>query len=72
MTEKELLDAVNELLKQHGGFTLEGPDWAGDVILRRHIDGDAKRNKGARHFAAALKQIMGNDQKNTPKGPGWI
>ena len=58
MTEKEFLDAINDLLKQYGGFTLEGPDWAGDVILRRQLDGEAKRKKGATHFAAALRQIM--------------
>jgi len=50
MTEKEFLDAINDLLKQYGGFTLEGPDWAGDVILRRQLDGEAKRKKGADPF----------------------
>jgi hypothetical protein len=51
---------------------LEGPDWAGDVILRRQLDGEAKRKKGATHFAAALRQIMGKDLKNAPTGEGWL
>ena len=70
--QKEFLDAINDLLKQYGGFTLEGPDWAGDVILRRQLDGEAKRKKGATHFAAALRQIMGKDLKNAPTGEGWL
>ena len=72
MTQKEFLEAINDLLKQYGGFTLEGPDWAGDVILRRQLDGEAKRKKGATHFAAALRQIMGKDLKNAPTGEGWL
>ena len=43
MTQVEFLDAIRELLKEYGGYTLEGPDWAGDVILRRQLDGEEKR-----------------------------
>jgi hypothetical protein len=66
MTQNEFLDAIRALLKEYGGYTLEGPDWAGDVILRRQMDGEEKRRRGASHFAAALRQIMGKDAKNTP------
>jgi hypothetical protein len=71
MTQVEFLDAIRELLKEYGGYTLEGPDWAGDVILRRQLDGEEKRRKGAGNFAAALRQIMGQDGKNNPP-PGFL
>ena len=71
MTQVEFLDAIRELLKDYGGYTLEGPDWAGDVILRRQLDGEEKRRKGAGNFAAALRQIMGQDGKNNPP-PGFL
>ena len=71
MTQVEFLDAIRELLKEYGGYTLEGPDWSGDVILRRQLDGEEKRRKGAGNFAAALRQIMGQDGKNNPP-PGFL
>ncbi len=71
MTQAEFLDAIRALLKEYGGYTLEGPDWAGDVILRRQLDGEEKRRKGAGNFAAALRQIMGQDAKNNPP-PGFL
>jgi hypothetical protein len=71
MTQAEFLDAIRDLLKEYGGYTLEGPDWAGDVILRRQLDGEEKRRKGAGNFAAALRQIMGQDGKNNPP-PGFL
>jgi hypothetical protein len=71
MTQVEFLDAIRELLKEYGGYTLEGPDWAGDMILRRQLDGEEKRRKGAGNFAAALRQIMGQDGKNNPP-PGFL
>ena len=71
MTQVEFLDAIRELLKEYGGYTLEGPDWDGDVILRRQLDGEEKRRKGAGNFAAALRQIMGQDGKNNPP-PGFL
>ncbi|MCX8502795.1 MAG: hypothetical protein EBU34_02120 [Alphaproteobacteria bacterium] len=71
MTQVEFLDAIRDLLKEYGGYTLEGPDWAGDVILRRQLDGEEKRRKGAGNFAAALRQIMGQDGKNNPP-PGFL
>jgi len=62
MTQQEFLDAIRALLKEYGGYTLEGPDWAGDVILRRDLNGEEKTpprrepfcssassNHGARH-----------------------
>ena len=58
MTQQEFLDAIRALL--------EGPDWAGDVILRRDLNGEEKRRRGASHFAAALRQIMGQDTKKNP------
>ena len=66
MTQQEFLDAIRALLKEYGGYTLEGPDWAGDVILRRDLNGEEKRRRGASHFAAALRQIMGQDTKKNP------
>ena len=66
MTQLEFLDAIRALLKEYGGYTLEGPDWAGDVILRRDLNGEEKRRRGASHFAAALRQIMGQDTKKNP------
>ena len=71
MTQAEFLDAIRALLKEYGGYTLEGPDWAGDVILRRQLDGEEKRRRGAGNFAAALRQIMGQDGKNNPP-PGFL
>ncbi|MBM3635887.1 MAG: hypothetical protein FJX04_02090 [Alphaproteobacteria bacterium] len=69
MNQQEFLDAIRALLKEYGGYTLEGPDWAGDVILRRDLNGEEKRRRGASHFAAALRQIMGQDiKKNPPAG----
>jgi hypothetical protein len=41
------------------------------VILRRQLDGEEKRRKGAGNFAAALRQIMGQDGKNNPP-PGFL
>ena len=72
MTQTEFLDAIRALLKEYGGYTLEGPDWAGDVILRRQMDGEEKRRRGAGQFAAALRQIMGQDAKKVPPGGGWV
>jgi hypothetical protein len=66
MTQIEFLDSIRALLKEYGGYTLEGPDWAGDVILRRQMDGEEKRRRGAGQFASALRQIMGQDAKNAP------
>jgi hypothetical protein len=66
MTQQEFLDAIRALLKEYGGYTLEGPDWAGDVILRRDLNGEDKRRRGSSHFAAALRQIMGQDTKKNP------
>ena len=66
MTQQEFLDAIRALLKEYGGYTLEAPDWAGDVILRRDLNGEEKRRRGASHFAAALRQIMGQDTKKNP------
>ena len=66
MTQQEFLDAIRALLKEYGGYTLEGPDWAGDVILRRDLNGEEKRRRSASHFAAALRQIMGQDTKKNP------
>ena len=43
MTQQEFLDAIRALLKEYGGYTLEGPDWAGDVILRREMTGGHDR-----------------------------
>jgi len=71
MTQTEFLDAIRALLKEYGGYTLEGPDWAGDVILRRQMDGEEKRRRGAGQFASALRQIMGKDGKNNPP-PGYL
>lgn len=69
MNQQEFLGAIRALLKEYGGYTLEGPDWAGDVILRRDLNGEEKRRRGASHFAAALRQIMGQDiKKNPPAG----
>jgi len=45
MTQAEFLDAIRDLLKEYGGYTLEGPDWAGDVILRRQLDGEESAAK---------------------------
>ncbi len=66
MTQQEFLDAIRALIKDYGGYTLEGPDWAGDVILRRDVNGEEKRRRGASHFVAALRQIMGQDTKKNP------
>lgn len=71
MTQQEFLDAIRALLKDYGGYTLEGPDWAGDVILRREMNGEEKRRRGASHFAMALRQIMGQDSKKGPP-PGFL
>ena len=71
MTQAEFLDAIRALLKEYGGYTLEGPDWAGDVMLSGQLDGEEKRRRGAGNFAAALRQIMGQDGKNNPP-PGFL
>ena len=66
MTQVEFLDAIRALVKEYGGYTFEGPDVAGDVFLRRQLNGAEKRRRGAVHFAHALRQIMERDGKDLP------
>lgn len=75
MTRDDFLAALEELCARYPYYSVEKPDSAGDIVLRRTgTEARERRTMNARSmaFATAIRGIMSADTKKTPRGGGWV
>lgn len=75
MTREEFLAALDALAARYPYYTVEKPDAAGDIVLRR-TGAEAREQRAASAkgsaFAQAIRGIMSTDTKKNPRGGGWV